>query len=68
MVIFLYYHFIFALQIVEHFKDAKYLNHGVEICICKTSSECEASQYVVRILGIVDVDVTVNRAIEGNVY
>lgn len=68
MVIFLDYRFIFALQIVEHFKDAKYLDHGVEICICNTPSESEASQYGVRILGIVDVDITANRAIGWHVF
>lgn len=33
---------------------------GVEICICDTPYDYEASQYCVRILGIVDVDVAAN--------
>lgn len=62
-----YYHFIFALQIVVRFKDTKYLDHSVETRICNTPRESEASQYGIRILSIVDVDVTVNRAIKRHV-
>lgn len=50
--------FVFALQDVGHFKDAKYFDHCVEICICNTPGEYKAAQCYGRILGIVDVDVT----------
>lgn len=29
-------YFVFALQDVRHFKDAKYFNHCMEIYICNT--------------------------------
>lgn len=59
------YRFTFALQIVEHFK---YSIMAWKCAFVNAPGELEAPKYCVWTLGIVDVDVTVDRAIDEHVF
>lgn len=47
-------------------KYEKYLDHLVEVGICNAVGEKQASEHIIRILGVVNVDVTLDSSLASH--